>query len=244
MSGVVKAPPRVIVGVDQAMKKAGWAVRLQVFGASIAACGPMRTFRDRDTCMATALSLAGGDIEQVFVQFEDHAGISLTYKTRSDPRRLKRKTTGYLFDAPLLHGQAAPTGGAPQRGTAQILGMGEALGLWTDTLERLGHPESLRGFVGPFEWRKRVLGSSAGDTDANKRRALLYVASRVTSQVIRNHNVAEAVAIADYGALYGVGALLGERQERRAMTRVKTAKKKQARIRGWTEPPPAGGKTT
>jgi hypothetical protein len=125
----------IALGVDQAARS-GWGIGRdrQVLHSGVAT-----THAERKAVAHLALELAGGDVKQLLVVFEDHSGMPLGRLTHAD-RNTPRK------------GRQA----APQRNTATILGMGAARGRWEAVLDELGHPKTLRDDVEPRVWRAKL----------------------------------------------------------------------------------------
>ncbi len=102
---------------------------------------------------------------------------------------------------------------ARKRNTATILGMGDARGRWLEQLERFGHSKAWVTCVDPLTWRAKLIGSFGG-TDAIKARAVRR-ASQTVGQPIEDHNVAEAICIAEWAAWDGVAQFFAARERSR-----------------------------
>lgn len=190
-----------VLGIDQA-EVSGWSLHpLALDGVSMlrpVAHGVARTHADRVSAIETA-ARASGEARSLLVCFEDHSGMPLTRGSRYDKR----------------------TGTRPTRSTATILGMGEARGRWEAALDYALHPTTQRMDVEPRTWRKRVLGSYVGDTDALKEQARVW-ACMLAGEHITDHNEAEGICIAAWCSLDGIRKWQHDR-ELRAAKRRKTA---------------------
>lgn len=213
---MTRAPLYYVLGIDQA-SDSGWALvpiaddRVTLLRP--AACGLARSAADRQHVLRQALTHCGGVVESLLVVLEDHSKMPLSRGTKHDKRR---------------HALSALTGEGAQvtRGTAQLLGMGDARGRWREQLDLLGHPERLRLMVEPRAWRARIYGA-AGDTDLLKSKALTWASARI-GRVLDDHNIAEGICLASWGAIDGIAALEAKRS---AAANKRTAQKR------------AGGKT-
>lgn len=167
----------IVVGIDQSMTASGWCV--------VRRCKPLvwglaRNARERRAVVLSVYRLAAVSGDDVRWYFEDHSEI--------DNSRRKRWT---------------PDGGAPTRSNATDIGLGRALQGWIERLEDRDIPATRIQTVTPTRWRGAVLGKSAGlSTEAWKALAEQW-ASATVGQRIENDNVAEAIAIAMWGALAG-----------------------------------------
>lgn len=193
-----------VLGIDQA-RRSGWCIHTGDVGAcrtAVLASGFVLDTGGIMGVVAMVKSMAGA--EPYLAVFEDHSGIPLHNKTRF-----------------------ARGHGAPQRNTATILGIGAARGRWEVALDLAEHPDSLRVSVEPCDWRGRVLGLlSSANPDRCKAVAVEY-ASRLIGHAVTDHNEAEAVCIACWGALDGKAQLDAAKRERNMRARMVRAQKKQ-----------------
>lgn len=205
--------PTHVLGIDQAAIS-GWAIAC--VGGRVLESGVARERSLREGVIMRAIALAGGDVENLLLVFEDHSDIPLGNRARYDHRT--------------KHG--------PQRNAASLIGMGRALGRWEGLLDHYGHPERLRIGVTSEAWRMRVLGcSNKPGTDELKQRALRWARGHTGSLAIADHNEAEAVCIAAWGALDGASVLARGREVRRVADRVRRARSRQQRLFYGDEPP-------
>lgn len=102
---------------------------------------------------------------------------------------------------------------AEERSTDGVLGLGEAAGRWKEQLELLGVTDSRVLKVPPVTWRSAVLKRCKPGQDW-KGRALEYVATMPGCAGVDDHNVAEALCIAMWGAFAGVA----KREQKRVAT--------------------------
>jgi hypothetical protein len=84
-----------------------------------------------------------------------------------------------------------------------ILGMGDARGGWRMLLEILQHPKSQRMLVEPKEWR-RVMGLRINLPTAACKQSAMFWATVVAGAPVTDDNEAEAMAIAQWGAVDGL----------------------------------------
>lgn len=198
----------IVLGIDQA-KRSGWAVHR---AGVIAHSGFVHDTPGMVGVVELVKGLARAEpgaaagqtpMVNVLVVFEDHSGISLHHKAKF------------------------ARGHAPTRNTATILGMGRMYGRWELALDLVGHPERLRVSVEPRDWRGRVLGLvPSASTERCKDTAVAY-ASQLTGHNVGDHNEAEAICIACWGALDGMAGLERERARARMAARDKRSKAKQ-----------------
>jgi hypothetical protein len=87
--------------------------------------------------------------------------------------------------------------------TETILGLGDARGGWRMLLEILKHPKSQRMLVAPQQWRA-VMGVRINLPRAAWKQSALFWASVVAGQPVTDDNEAEAMAIAQWGAVDGL----------------------------------------
>jgi hypothetical protein len=170
---------------------------------------------ERDRVVQLALSLVEGDPAALLVVYEDHSWMSLTRGTADEDQE-----TGVRKK--------------PTRNTAGILGLGGAKERWEESLDRAGHPERNRICVQPRHWRRRVLGSAAGETEELKARAVQW-ASALCGTRIADHNEAEGIGLACWGAHDGVGVFFHGVVERRMKGRAQRQRKKQQKLPGVAE---------
>lgn len=102
--------------------------------------------------------------------------------------------------------------------TGQVLGLGGALWLWLDSLNRAGHLENMRLGVTSRDWRRSVLGAreSLGREEC-KAQAIRWAEAH-TGKSGMGDDEAEAVALGAYAAFAGMGRL--EARERMPRPRV------------------------
>lgn len=85
--------------------------------------------------------------------------------------------------------------------TGQVLGLGGSLWLWLDSLNRIGHPSSMRVGVTSREWRRRVLGvSERVGRDECKAQAVRW-AEAYTGKRAMTDDEAEAIALGAFHSL-------------------------------------------
>lgn len=205
----MKYAPTHVLGIDQAATS-GWAIAPcggRVFEHGVAKGRNGRLYA-LDRVYEHAHQAAN-----LLVVFEDHSGISLSYGGRKN---------------------ADGSDQAPTRNAAMLLGLGAARGRWDELLDGIGHPEALRLKVTPRDWRARVLGTGQSiGADALKARALLW-ASQHVGENLTDHNEAEAVCIAAWGAIDGVAMLEHGRKLVRLKGSVKRAAARQLPLMGGT----------
>lgn len=173
-----------VLAIDQA-KRSGYAVK---YRGAIVSHGTALKSIERAEVLAIALRYS----LHVLVVLEDHSKMPISRGTRSDRR-----------------------GGKVVRSTATLIGIGKALGRWEERLDDVGHLPSMRLYVEPRVWRARVLGSQPESmrcgyargleslTDVWKARACLY-ASTLLRTPVPDDNAAEAICMAEWGALDGI----------------------------------------
>lgn len=196
----------VVVGIDQA-RASGWAIRIREL-RDPAFWGLARNASERRDVVQRALDAARP--KEILIVLEDHGKMPLSRRTKHDRRRLPRHGLAATLAAANQAGSSAPT-----RSTATILGMGDARGRWREQFELAGVPASHFVLVEPKVWRAAVFGRSAPrmGTDAAKALALRWATAEVGERV-DDDNVAEALAIARWGALEGVLAFEATRGSR------------------------------
>lgn len=189
--------PDLALGVDQA-SVSGYGVMW--IGGDYVEHGLARTNVDRTRLLERVAKLVGGDMTRVLVMLEDHTKMPLSRLGRFD--RKTRRTT-------------SQRAGGVERGTPQIIGMGDARGRWREKLEDFGHPKLLRDAVPPFAWRARM-GIRGNSPDALKKAACEWATLRL-GMPIKNHNHAEGVCLTEFCSRDGVARL----HQRRAAARQK-----------------------
>lgn len=205
-------PITTVLGIDQAARS-GWAIaRVDLRQPTIVGHGVARTHADRRDVVEAARQHAAGDLRQLVVMFESHAGMPLSRLTRHD------RTTAR---------QGRP--GAPERSTASILGQGAARGRWEELLDLVGHPERLRDDVEPRVWRARVLGTTRGDTEQLKHLAQTW-ASQHLGVAIEDPDEAEGVCLCAFGMHDGLLRLAQRRREARVYARGKREEQRQLEL--------------
>lgn len=196
--------PTHVLGVDQAADS-GWSIAR--VGGRVLEHGMARGREAREGVIMRALDLSGGPESLLFV-FEDHSDIPLFNKARYD--HVKRI--------------------GPQRNAGSLIGMGRALGRWEGLLDHYAHPERLRIGVTSSDWRMRILGcSNKPGTEELKQRALRW-ARGATGAYVSDHNEAEAVCIAAWGALDGASVLAKGREVRRMAARTRRVRSRQGSL--------------
>ena len=199
--------PKYVFGIDQA-KVSGWAIA-EVRGKAIAS-GIAKNHAERNAALSDSRFLQrgafGAHYADVLVVFEDHSDFRMAYGSN-------RKANGQ-------HQK-------PIRTQASLLSLGAARGRWEELLDMYQHPERLRLSVTPKDWRARVLSSrqSVG-TEELKERAKRWASAHV-GRWIADDNEADAICIAAWGALDGLGVLMAERVQRRTKARIKRELAKQ-----------------
>lgn len=100
-------------------------------------------------------------------------------------------------------------------GTPQLLGMGAARGRWEETLEHMGHPESMRFRVDMPTWRAAVLGPrfARARKDVVKPEAVRWARARTGRQDVEDDE-AEALCILHWAANTIPGKLAAQRLQR------------------------------
>lgn len=189
----------VILALDQA-SASGYCIhheRLWLYGLA-------RKATERRAAIHEALHAARSRNLKLLVVHEDHSGMPLLRGTKHDPNRRARPHFGEL-DHEVI------------RNTATILGMGAARGRWLEQLDLEGHPASWVTSVEPRVWRAKLIGGF-GDTEAIKKRAIAR-ASQTVGKRVEDHNVAEAVCIAEWAAFDGWARFCAERDIARAKRR-------------------------
>lgn len=170
--GAAMSELKVILALDQASTS---GIAMGVLGGvhlRAVVAGTARKHTDRAKVIEAATVLAGGVLADVAVMFEDHSDI--------------------------------PASRA--RNTATILGMGAARGRWEEQLDLAGHPQSMRFRVTSEEWRGAVLGRrfAKAPTEKAKAEAIRWATAFMSriggSGDALDHNAAEALAMAVYGA--------------------------------------------
>ncbi len=173
----------VVLALDQAAES-GYCIhhdRLWLYGLA-------RKATERRAAIHAAFHAARARNLDLLVVYEDHSSIPLSVGTKHDRQRK----------------------GPVRRGTAQVLGMGDARGRWLEQLELEGHPRSWVIDVDPRTWRAKTIGTH-GTSEQIKDRAK-WRASRTVGEHIEDHNVAEAIVIAEWAALDGVARFLAARE--------------------------------
>jgi len=108
-------------------------------------------------------------------------------------------------------------------GTAMLLGLGASAGRWREHLEIAGHSDAWIMKVGANEWRKKLLGSSYA-SNSIKRLAVARAARVLGRSVLpHEHDLAEAVCIAEWASLDGLARFFGKREMRRVRDHAKRA---------------------
>lgn len=197
----------IALGIDQAARS-GWGI---ASGRNVVRSGVATTHAERKAVVELARELAGGDMKQVLVMFEDHSGMPLNRLTRDD-KNTPRK------------GRQA----APQRNTATVLGMGAARGRWEAVLDDVGHPKTLRDDVEPRVWRAKM-GIRGTDTDALKREACAW-ATRHMMREVTDVDEGDGVCIAAFGGIDGIQRNEARKATARTEARDKRGVKKQLEI--------------
>lgn len=197
----------IALGIDQAARS-GWGISV---GRSVVRSGVASTHAERKAVVELARELAGGDLKQVLVMFEDHSGMPLGRLTHAD-RTTPRK------------GRQA----APQRNTATILGMGAARGRWEAVLDDVGHPKSLRDDVEPRVWRAK-LGVQGKDSDALKLAACRWATAHMLKE-ITDTDESEGVCLAAFAGIDGVARNEARKAQARTEARDKRGQRKQLEL--------------
>jgi len=197
------------LGIDQA-RTSGWAIArsgpVLEHGVSRKYSAVGRTWNERSAVVARALELAGNDPSQLLVAFEDHGEMPIGRLTQYD-RKTQRKTRD----------------GAPERSTRSLIGMGKPHGYWSAVLDAAGHSERLRIDVEPCVWRRALHGVVKGDVKG----AALRWASAQVGQSITDDNEAEAICLAYFAALHGMGMVAQEQLKQRVYARGKRNERRQ-----------------
>ena len=177
---------KLVVGIDQAATS-GYAV-VQRFRPVF--WGLVRTEEERRRVIASVVDLALGDLSEVLWVLEDHGKIPLWYKAAPN----------------------AETGEDPERNTDTVLGLGEARGRWLGQLELCGVTDSRILKVPPTTWRHAVLKRRKPGQDW-KQTAVEHASALAlgVGSTALDHNVAEALCIAMWGAFAG----LARREQKR-----------------------------
>lgn len=199
--------PTHVLGIDQA-KASGWGIA-QV-GGKVLEHGLAKDHGARKAAILRALDHTLGVIDDLLIVFEDHSGFRLGYGTNQTEDGRHQ---------------------APTRNTAAILGLGAARGRWDELLDEVGHPEMLRISVTPTDWRARIIGGSQGGTDAIKERAKAWATGHVR-HAVTDHNEAEGICLAAWGAFDGISVLQAGRRDNRQHARQKRAENKQLGLWG------------
>jgi hypothetical protein len=166
----------IVLGIDQG-NASGWGIVRGTPGLigrvlySGTACDAFAR-----SSAVTTLHAAGMCGEPLLAVAEDHSAMPLTFKTRHD----------------------GPSGRKAQRSTKSILGQGASLGRWQHPLEIAGI--ELRK-VTPNEWFCAMSGMPASTRTADRKAwAIQYAQAALGGKPI-DHNHAEGVCIALWGAL-------------------------------------------
>lgn len=194
----------VILAVDQGAKSGYAIIRA---GARVPSAEGMATTAPmRAMAMRQAVEIAGTP-KLVYLVTEDHSKMSLFRGTKHDRDSRVGKRSGKV-----------------QRGTAQILGMGDARGAWREQARMVAVPETHFRQVTPSDWRRRVLGPSwaRADTDRVREHSVTWATALLGRPV--THDTAAAVAMACDQAL----ALPAQLERERADGRAKRAQRKGA----------------
>lgn len=197
----------IALGIDQA-NRSGWGIGVD---RNVVRSGVANTHAERKAVVELAREMAGGDMKQVLVMFEDHSKMPLGRLTHAD-RNTPRK------------GRQA----APQRNTATILGMGAARGRWEAVLDDAGHPKALRDDVEPRVWRAKM-GIRGADTDALKREACAW-ATRHTMREVTDIDEGDGVCITAFAAIDGIQRNEARKATARTEARDKRGVKKQLEL--------------
>lgn len=202
--------PKYVLGIDQG-KHGGWA--FAKVGGSVFMSGVAKTPEARVAVVGHALNLITEELvdeglgivpDRLLLVYEDHSDITLSNRAKWSRKH-----------------------GAPERNAGSLIGMGRSLGRWDGMLDWNAHPERLRLGVTSEDWRMRVLGcSNRLGTEELKERAKRW-ASAHTGRDVCDDNEAEAICIAAWGALDGLGVLLAQRVQRRTKDRIKRELAKQ-----------------
>jgi hypothetical protein len=131
-------------------------------------------------------------------------GYTTTAEQQQDALRAVRKLPG--FDVSRLLVLFEDHRHIPARqgvNVETILGMGDARGGWRMLLEILQHPKSQRMLVEPKEWR-RVMGLRINLPTAACKQSAMFWATVVAGAPVTDDNEAEAMAIAQWGAVDGL----------------------------------------
>lgn len=199
--------PKYVLGIDQGAN-AGWA--LARVGGAVERSGVATTPAMRVAVLGMVLNQCvesinnGVNPELLLVVAEDHSDIPLSNRARW-----------------------TRTKGAPKRNTGSLIGMGRSLGRWDGMLDWNAHPERLRIGVTSEDWRMRVLHCRNGlGTEELKERSKRWASGHV-GRWIADDNEADAICIAAWGALDGLGVLMAERVQRRTKARIKRELNKQ-----------------
>lgn len=194
------ADPKYVLGIDQG-QRGGWAIA--IIGGHVLDSGVATTPAMRVAVVQSAMQ-RGFDQEALLLAYEDHGDIPLSNRARWTRKK-----------------------GAPQRNASTLIGMGRSLGRWEGVLDYYSHPERLRIGVTSEDWRMRVLHCrNALGTEELKERAKRWAQAH-TGRDICDHNEAEAVCIAAWGALDGLGVLMARRLQQRTKARIKRELSKQ-----------------
>lgn len=161
----------ITLGIDQA-NRSGWSVIGEV--DRLVTHGLATTCAKRFLAIEFASGYARAARLPLVAVLEDHSKVPLSAGTR----------------------HAQDRRGPVSRGTAQVLGMGDARGRWCELLDLHGIRYTT---VAPKVWRRAVLGHKrVVKTDDAKRDAVVWVERMHRVQV--SHDEAEAIAIAHWGA--------------------------------------------
>lgn len=166
----------IVLGIDQG-RRSGWGI---VRGDHVVACGSATTPKARLHAVRGLLELARHGGWAPVAVLEDHSKVPMTAGSRH-----KRD------------------GGKVTRGTAQLLGMGDARGRWLELLALHGVRSCM---VSPGLWRPAVLGiPKSTRTDPAKAAAVTWATRLVGSQGdgagwSLGEDECEALAIAWWGS--------------------------------------------
>jgi hypothetical protein len=198
----------ITLAIDQA-RTSGWAIATGAkveHGVSKKYAAVGRTWNERVAVVARALQLAQNDPSQLLVAFEDHGEMPIGRLTQYD-RKTERRTRD----------------GAPERSARSLIGMGKPHGYWSAVLDAAGHSERLRIDVEPCVWRRSVHGTVKGDV---KGAALRWASFRV-GQTITDDNEAEAICLACFAVLNGMGMVAQKQLKQRVYARGKRNERRQ-----------------
>jgi hypothetical protein len=131
-------------------------------------------------------------------------GFTTNADEQQDAVKAVRKLPGFDISRLLVlfedHSNIPASSGIP---TKNILSLGDSRGGWRMLLEILKHPPSQRMLVEPSEWR-RVMGVRINLPRAAWKKSALFWATVVAGQPVTDDNEAEAMAIAQWGAVDGL----------------------------------------